>query len=79
MVSDRQLDGIERGPPARGNALRRAIIASISAPVLGGHVISKPFGQCVGVGNGCFPKAESNANLGTYPLGRAACQECFTI
>jgi hypothetical protein len=32
---------------------------------LGGHVISKPLGQRVGVGNRCFPKAEPNANLGT--------------
>jgi hypothetical protein len=42
-------------------------------------VISQPFGQRVGVGNGGLPKAESNANLGTDALRRTAYQECFTV
>jgi hypothetical protein len=41
-------------------------------------VISKPLAQRVGVGNGCFPAAESNANLGTHTFGRTAYQECLT-
>jgi hypothetical protein len=34
------------------------------------RVISKPFTQRVGVSNGCFLEAESNANLGTQTFGR---------
>jgi hypothetical protein len=46
---------------------------------LSGRVISKPFAQRVRVGNGCFPEAESNANLGTHTFGRTTYQECLTI
>ena len=45
----------------------------------GSYVISKPFGQGIGVGNGGFSKAESNANLGTDALRRTACEKRFTI
>jgi hypothetical protein len=44
-----------------------------------GRVISKPFAQHVSVGHGGFPEAESSANLGTHPLGRAADEECLDI
>jgi len=53
--------------------------AGIIAGGLSGRVISKPFAQRVGVGNGCFPEAKSNANLGMHTFGRTACKECLTI
>lgn len=44
-----------------------------------GRVISKPFGQPVGVGNGCFPKAESNPNLGAKASGSAPNKESLPV
>jgi hypothetical protein len=46
---------------------------------LNGRVISKPFGQRVGVGNGCFPKAKSNANLGAKAFRRSFSEEQSVI
>src|ERR1022692_4970078 len=46
---------------------------------LGGHVLSKPFGQHIGIGNGGFSEAEPNTNLSSKTFGRAAYQECIAI
>src|SRR5216683_811843 len=46
---------------------------------LSGRVISKPFGQRVGVGNGCFAKAKSNANLGAKAFRRSFSEERSAI
>jgi hypothetical protein len=46
---------------------------------LSGRMISKPFGQRVGVGNGCFPNAKSNANLGAKAFRRSFSEEQSAI
>ena len=45
----------------------------------GSCVISKPFSQGIGVGNGCFSEAVSNANLGAKAFRRSFSEEQSAI
>jgi hypothetical protein len=57
----------------------RSTIAAISPPASAAGVISKPFSQGIGVGNGCFSEAVSNANLGAKAFRRSFSEEQSAI